>query len=265
MSQFSVQCDGLSQIPTLLAKIGEDIRNLQPLLDHRSAMQASAPILASAMAELSSSLGLFVSQQETDLRSDAARFNEVIRSYQRADTAVVDSATRILRHPVTGPASPTLNPASNTPRANTPRATTPRATTPPAANRTPARTTPPAGTQTGPRPAPTPGAGTRQENAATAYQALRARGERVDGFNAESAEHRRNNPNSEHGSGLALDWHVRGDARLREAMQIPGVRYVIHDRRIYFARDGFQPRPYEGRFPRGGTKLPHTDHIHVNF
>jgi LysM repeat protein len=105
----------------------------------------------------------------------------------------------------------------------------------------------------------------RRANARAAYLALKAAGARVDGFNASSAEHKAVNPNSDHDRGLAFDWHVKGPAALRKALAIPGVRYVIHDRRIYHRNNGFRPQPYTGRFANGRRKDPHANHIHVNF
>jgi hypothetical protein len=271
MSQFSVQLDELSRVPLLLIEVETGLCNLEPLFEHAAAMQSSAPVAATAIDELTVSLNAFVNQQVSGLRSDAEKFREVLRNYRNADNSVADSATRLYRRIPATPQGPNLgNPSPANPRtgapSSTPARTTPARTTP--ARTTPARTTPARSTTPrapGPTPTPRPGSGTRVENARAAYQALRARGERVDGYNAESAEHRRNNPNSDHGRGLAFDWHVRGPESVRQAMQIPGVRYVIHDRQIYAARDGFRPRPFVGRYPGGGVKLPHTDHIHVNF
>jgi LysM repeat protein len=105
----------------------------------------------------------------------------------------------------------------------------------------------------------------RHANARAAYQAMKAAGQRVDGFNASSAEHKAVNPNSDHDRGLAFDWHVKGPAAVRRALAIPGVRYVIHDRRIYHRSNGFRPQPYTGRFANGRRKDPHANHLHVNF
>lgn len=110
-----------------------------------------------------------------------------------------------------------------------------------------------------------PDLATRKQNARTAYESFKKAGENVDGYNATSAAHDKKNPGSDHRKGLAFDWHVKGADNLARAMAIPGVRYVIHDRKIYFAKDGFKPHPYVGNFANGQAKDPHSNHIHINF
>jgi hypothetical protein len=97
MSQFSIQFDGLARVPALLAEIEREIRNLTPPLNASAAATASAPVVATAMIELSASFTGFVEQNEAELHSDVEKFGQVIRNYQDADRTVVDSSQRLCR------------------------------------------------------------------------------------------------------------------------------------------------------------------------
>jgi hypothetical protein len=97
MSQFSVQWNDLTQVPASLAEIELEIRGLSPLLNSSDAARSSAPIVASAMGELSASLVSFIEQNASELRADAERFGQVIRNYQNADRSVADASQQLCR------------------------------------------------------------------------------------------------------------------------------------------------------------------------
>ncbi len=97
MSQYFVQTDGLARIPTLLTEIGGELRNVQPLLNASAAAQASAPILASALAEFSVTLSTFVDTNASDIQDDAARVGQAMGSYLSADQSVVETSLQLCR------------------------------------------------------------------------------------------------------------------------------------------------------------------------
>jgi hypothetical protein len=105
----------------------------------------------------------------------------------------------------------------------------------------------------------------RNLNAKTAFEALKQSGAKVNGLGASSADHKKQNPNSDHDTGRAFDWHTTGDEAVKQAINTPGVTYVIHNSTIYHKKDGFKPRYYGGKFANGKAKSDHKSHVHVNF
>jgi hypothetical protein len=105
----------------------------------------------------------------------------------------------------------------------------------------------------------------RNINARTAFEALKKSGAKVNGLGSSSAEHKKQNPNSSHDTGRAFDWHTTGPEAVQQAINTPGVTYVIHNNLIYNKKDGFKPRYYGGKFSNGKAKSDHKEHIHVNF
>lgn len=71
--------------------------------------------------------------------------------------------------------------------------------------------------------------------------------------------------NSDHPKGLALDFMTNDSRKGNELLQYGiahykelGIRYLIYNRKIYQAKNGFQPEDYTG-------PSPHTDHVHISF
>ncbi len=87
MTQFSVACDGLSNVPVLLVEIEEEVRNIRPFIQPSAAAVASASVVAAAINDFSLSLSSFLDQQEAGLRSDAEKLAQVVSNYQSADSS----------------------------------------------------------------------------------------------------------------------------------------------------------------------------------
>jgi hypothetical protein len=90
MTQFSVTCDGLSNVPVLIIEIEEEVRNLRPLIDHSAVTSATAPVVTLAISELTFALSTFLDQQERMLRADSERIAQVLKNYSTAEESVVD-------------------------------------------------------------------------------------------------------------------------------------------------------------------------------
>ena len=72
-------------------------------------------------------------------------------------------------------------------------------------------------------------------------------------------------PNSDHPKGLALDFMTNKPAQANELLSYGithagelGIKYLIYNRKIYEAKNGFKARDYNG-------PSPHTDHVHISF
>jgi hypothetical protein len=90
MTQFTVTCDGLSNVPVLIIEIEEEVRNLRPLIDHSAVTSATAPVVTMAISELTYALSTFLDQQERMLRADSERVAQVLKNYSTAEESVVD-------------------------------------------------------------------------------------------------------------------------------------------------------------------------------
>jgi hypothetical protein len=71
--------------------------------------------------------------------------------------------------------------------------------------------------------------------------------------------------NSDHPKGLALDFMTNDSVKGNQLLQYGishakelGIHYLIYNRKIYEAKNDFQPRTYTG-------PSPHTDHVHISF
>lgn len=107
-------------------------------------------------------------------------------------------------------------------------------------------------------------------DAKAVYDQLKRSGVRVDGYNNSSEKHKETNPRSDHDTGKAFDYHISKPNDAEAVAFInkyapSGLRYIIHNRKIYEAKNGWQPRPFVGYYSNGKPKDPHLTHIHANW
>ena len=110
----------------------------------------------------------------------------------------------------------------------------------------------------------------RVANALKAFTGAKTGKNNVNGYNASSADHKKVNPTSGHDKGTAFDWLVKAPSDETAMSTIQqyapqGLRYLIHNQKIYEAKNNWRPVPYGGTFKNGAKKDPHIGHMHLEF
>ncbi len=97
MSDISVSWQELASLPARLSSIDTEVRALYPLLSAGPAMATSAPIVATAIEELTGSLVASLERSLASLTHDIDGLRKAMRTYQSTEDATVEATQRVCR------------------------------------------------------------------------------------------------------------------------------------------------------------------------